>query len=141
MGYEILKLKVEDGIAVVTNSRPKALNALNSHFFREMDNMVADIKMLHFFTHISTLALGVLIILLVLSILIRNFWCRYLCPYGALLAALSIFSVIKIRRNDDTCTQCRHRARLFSRKTLTNKLLFKPTNTLPNTKQSLCHLA
>ena len=44
MGYEILKLNVEDGIAVVTNSRPKALNALNTQFFREMDNMVADIK-------------------------------------------------------------------------------------------------
>lgn len=44
MGYEILKLNVSDGIATVTNSRPKALNALNSHFFREMDELVAEIK-------------------------------------------------------------------------------------------------
>jgi len=44
MDYEILKLNVEDGIAVVTNSRPKALNALNSRFFREMDEMTAEIK-------------------------------------------------------------------------------------------------
>jgi enoyl-CoA hydratase len=43
MGFEILKLEVTDGIAVVTNSRPKALNALNTRFFREMDQMVADI--------------------------------------------------------------------------------------------------
>ena len=44
MGYEILNLNVEDGIAVVTISRPKAMNALNTQFFREMDGMIAEIK-------------------------------------------------------------------------------------------------
>lgn len=44
MEYEILKLNIEDGIALVTISRPKALNALNLQFFREMDAMIADIK-------------------------------------------------------------------------------------------------
>jgi len=70
-------------------------------------NMVADIKMLHFFTHISSFALRILVILFGLSILIRNFWCRCLCPYGALLGVLSFFSLFKIHRNDATCTQCR----------------------------------
>jgi len=76
------------------------------YFIYSPYNMVADIKMLHFFTNISSLALWVLIILLVLSILVRNFWCRYLCPYGALLGVLSFFSILKIHRNDGTCTQC-----------------------------------
>jgi polyferredoxin len=70
-------------------------------------NMVADIKMLRFFVHISTFALWVLVILVVLSILVRNCWCRYLCPYGALLGMLSFLSLFKIHRNDATCTQCR----------------------------------
>ena len=70
-------------------------------------NMVADIKMLHFFTHISTLTLKVLAVLVGLSILVRSFWCRYLCPYGALLGVLSFFSFFKIHRNEATCTQCR----------------------------------
>jgi polyferredoxin len=76
------------------------------HFIYSPYNMVADIKMLHFFTNISAFAFWVLAALLVLSILIRNFWCRYLCPYGALLGALSFVSIFKIHRNEDTCTQC-----------------------------------
>jgi polyferredoxin len=76
------------------------------HFIYSPYNMVADIKMLHFFTNISAFAFWVLVALLVLSILIRNFWCRYLCPYGALLGGLSFVSIFKIHRNEDTCTQC-----------------------------------
>jgi len=39
----------------------------------------------------------------VLSILLRNFWCRYLCPYGALLGVLSFFSILKVHRNAESC--------------------------------------
>ena len=42
MDYQILKTAVTDGIAVVTISRPEALNALNSRFFQEMDALVAE---------------------------------------------------------------------------------------------------
>ncbi len=69
-------------------------------------NKAADIKMLKFFTQISMTTLLVLAGLVVLSILIRSFWCRYLCPYGALLGALSWLSPLKIRRNQDTCINC-----------------------------------
>ena len=44
MKYEILKPDVTDGIAVVTISRPKALNALNTRFFQEMDDYIASVK-------------------------------------------------------------------------------------------------
>ena len=44
MEYEILKLEINDGIAVVTISRPKAMNALNTRFFNEMDAMVAEVS-------------------------------------------------------------------------------------------------
>jgi enoyl-CoA hydratase len=40
MEYEILKVDIQKGIAVVTVSRPQAMNALNSRFFAEMDQLV-----------------------------------------------------------------------------------------------------
>ena len=76
------------------------------YFIYSPYNMVADIKMLYFFKNITPLAFWVLVVLVVLSVLIRNFWCRYLCPYGALLGALSFLSILKTHRNQETCTNC-----------------------------------
>jgi len=44
MDLQILKLEVKDRIALVTISRPEALNALNTRFFNEMDQVVANIN-------------------------------------------------------------------------------------------------
>jgi enoyl-CoA hydratase len=44
MKYEILKPEVQDDIALVTISRPKALNALNTRFFEEMADYIESIK-------------------------------------------------------------------------------------------------
>ncbi len=43
MEYEILQLDVREGIGLITISRPKAMNALNTRFFEEMDQMLEDI--------------------------------------------------------------------------------------------------
>ena len=69
-------------------------------------NQVADLKMYYFFADISRFSLIVLSSLFVLSILIRNFWCRFLCPYGALLGIISFFSPNKIKRNPISCIDC-----------------------------------
>lgn len=81
------------------------------YFIYSPYNMVADIKMLYFFVHMTSFAFWILVALVVFSLLIRNFWCRYLCPYGALLGVLSFLSILKIRRNQETCTNCRQCAR------------------------------
>lgn len=44
MNYEILKEDIKDNIALITISRPEAMNALNTRFFEEMDSMVASIS-------------------------------------------------------------------------------------------------
>lgn len=69
-------------------------------------NMIADIKMYYFFAHISSRALFIIFILTLLSFFIRNFWCRYLCPYGALLGLLGFLSPFKIKRERKSCINC-----------------------------------
>jgi polyferredoxin len=66
----------------------------------------ADLKMLAFFRHHAPLAAGVVGALAALSLLTRNFWCRYLCPYGALLGLLSLVAPVKVRRDDERCIRC-----------------------------------
>lgn len=68
--------------------------------------VVADVKMLNFFRYIGTTGLIVLILLGALSVVIQNFWCRYLCPYGALMGLASLLSPFKIRRDALACIDC-----------------------------------
>lgn len=67
---------------------------------------VADVKMLYFFTRMTTLTFVTLLILFTGSVFYKNLWCRYLCPYGALLGLLSFFSPLKITRNKNACIDC-----------------------------------
>ncbi|MFC1513643.1 4Fe-4S binding protein [candidate division KSB1 bacterium] len=69
-------------------------------------NIVSDVKMLDYFNPPSRLTWSVLGILALLTLLLKNFWCRYLCPYGALLALFSRISPMKIRRDTVTCIDC-----------------------------------
>ena len=75
-------------------------------FMRSPYGVVADVKMLNFFRFIGTTGLMVLGALVVASVLVQNVWCRYLCPYGALLGLASAFSPLRIRRNVATCIDC-----------------------------------
>ena len=68
--------------------------------------IVADVKMLNFFRYLSTTAAVVMAALFLLSIFIQNFWCRYLCPYGALLGLAALVSPLRIRRNPEACIDC-----------------------------------
>lgn len=68
--------------------------------------LVADVKLLNFFRDIGQTALLVLLLLVLLSMLIEHFWCRYLCPYGAMLGLASLLSPVKIRRDLEACIDC-----------------------------------
>ncbi|HSB33184.1 MAG TPA: 4Fe-4S binding protein, partial [Nitrospirota bacterium] len=65
-----------------------------------------DVRMMMFFTEMSTVTMWVLIALAALSFLYKNVWCRYLCPYGALLGLASRLSPFKVRRNEEKCIHC-----------------------------------
>jgi len=68
--------------------------------------LIADVKMLNFFRHIGETGLVILGVIVAASVFVRNFWCRFLCPYGALLGLTSWLSPMKIRRNPAPCIDC-----------------------------------
>ena len=69
-------------------------------------NKMADVKMYLFFAELSSFAFWTIAVLIVLSMVVKNFWCRYLCPYGALLGMVSWLSPAKITRNPASCIDC-----------------------------------
>ena len=44
--------------------------------------------------------------LTLLSLVVQNFWCRYLCPYGALVGLAALLSPARIRREAGPCIDC-----------------------------------
>jgi len=76
-------------------------------FLYSQYNLVADAKMLLFFLRPSGLTVLVIVVLLVVSLIVRNFWCRYLCPYGALLGLAALISPLQVRRNASRCIDCK----------------------------------
>jgi polyferredoxin len=75
-------------------------------FMHSPYGIIADVKMLNFFRHISETGLIVIGTLAIASLFVQNFWCRYLCPYGALLGLAGFFSPLRIRRNESACIDC-----------------------------------
>jgi polyferredoxin len=68
--------------------------------------LVADVKMLNFFRHMGEGTAVFLAVLAVLSLAVKNPWCRYLCPYGALMGLVALVSPSRIVRNADACIDC-----------------------------------
>jgi polyferredoxin len=81
-------------------------------FLQTPYNIVSDVKMLLFFFNLGGIALKVILVVFILSLFFPNFWCRFLCPYGALIGLGTIFGVTKIKRNEDTCIDCRQCTRV-----------------------------
>jgi polyferredoxin len=75
-------------------------------FIQSPYNRVADVKMGLFFLEMGrtgTLVMGVLVLT---SVFVQGAWCRYLCPYGALLGFFSWLSPTRVVRNADPCVAC-----------------------------------
>jgi len=68
--------------------------------------LIADVKMLDFFRAAGRTTIIVCSALVILSVITKNFWCRYLCPYGALVGLVSVLSPMRITRDSISCIDC-----------------------------------
>lgn len=78
-----------------------------SGFLRSPYNLTADARLFAFFASPGGVAIAVIGLLVLLSLIFKNPWCRFLCPYGALLGLASFFSPLGIGREVESCIGCR----------------------------------
>lgn len=69
-------------------------------------NFTAEARMMLFFSDLSVTAALVIGAILILGIFIPYFWCRFLCPYGALLGVISKASPVAVKRDQESCINC-----------------------------------
>lgn len=77
-----------------------------TNFIQSDYHKIADVRLLNFFLHISPFALGIVGLLVALSVVLKNPFCRYLCPYGALLGLVATLSPLRVTRHLDRCVSC-----------------------------------
>ena len=75
-------------------------------FMRSDYGLIADVKLLEFFRRLGPAGISVVGALVLGSFLVRDFWCRYLCPYGALMGLVSLVSSARVRRDPLSCSDC-----------------------------------
>jgi polyferredoxin len=75
-------------------------------FIQSPYNRVADLKMGLFFVELGKTGTIVIGALVLGSVFVQGFWCRYLCPYGALLGFFSWLSPTRVARNTEPCIDC-----------------------------------
>lgn len=75
-------------------------------FLSSTYNITADARLLDFFLSPAPAAVAVPAVLAVLGLVVRNFWCRFLCPYGALLGLAALASPLAMVRDPQACTGC-----------------------------------
>jgi polyferredoxin len=86
----------------VANMSAKAI----AEFLGSPYGLIVDVRMLNFFRYLSGTAAYVVLGLAIASLFVQNFWCRYLCPYGAFLGIASTFSPLRITRDESSCIDC-----------------------------------
>jgi len=86
------------------HSHVAALRATGEALHTILQALVLDFRQAHFS---QGLVLGVLfLIILALSLRITRFWCRSICPLGALLGAVSRWSVFGLHKDAASCDKC-----------------------------------
>jgi polyferredoxin len=68
--------------------------------------LVDDVKMFNFLRFLGVAGAVVVALLVIASVLVQNFRCRYLSPYGALMGLAALASPLRIRRDTSLCIDC-----------------------------------
>jgi len=99
-GWVSLQNGLLDPICLITRS-------VNLTLLPIVDSITGTISATPRFYEGAFLVLAVFFALIFLNLLIPRFYCRFICPLGALFAILSRFSVWRIGKNTRECSNCK----------------------------------
>ena len=99
-GWASLQSGLLDPICLITRS-------VNLTLLPIVDSITGTISATPRFYEGAFLVLAVFFALIFLNLLIPRFYCRFICPLGALFAILSRFSVWRIGKNTRECSNCK----------------------------------
>ena len=68
---------------------------------------IQDFRLFNLIGMIIQLVMVILAAVLVSSLLVERPFCKYACPYGAVLGVFNLFRIFKIRRSTATCINCK----------------------------------
>jgi len=91
-------------LAPMENSHIAPIKATGEITHAILQFLVLDFRQAHF---AQGLALGILFLLILsASLRVTRLWCRSICPLGALLGAVSRWSVLGLHKDADSCDKC-----------------------------------
>jgi len=91
-------------LAPLENSHLAVIKATGETAHAVLQFLVLDFRQAHF---TQGLALGILfLVILSASLRITRLWCRSICPLGALLGAVSRWSVFGLHKDAESCDKC-----------------------------------
>ena len=91
-------------IAPMEHSQFAAIRTAGESLHTALQATVLDFRQAHF---TQALVLGILFLLILwASLRVTRFWCRALCPLGALLGAVSRWSILGLHKDPDKCDNC-----------------------------------
>jgi len=91
-------------LAPLEHSHIAAIRATGEATHAALQFLVLDFRQAHF---AQGLVLGILFLLiLAASLRVTRLWCRSICPLGALLGAVSRWSVLGLHKDPESCDKC-----------------------------------
>jgi len=91
-------------LAPLENSHIAAIKSIGGVTHAALQFLVLDFRQAHF---AQGLVLGILFIaILAASLRITRLWCRSICPLGALLGAVSRWSILGLKKDASSCDKC-----------------------------------
>ena len=91
-------------LAPLESSHIAAIKATGGTIHAVLAILVLDFRQAHF---AQGFALGILFVLiLAASLWVTRFWCRSICPLGALLGAVSRWSIVGLHKDPESCDKC-----------------------------------